>query len=117
MKKQKIQTKIEKIAIAAKNFDIEKIKNSFDYMKHIFKFISENFCSQILFQQNYIKFSIMLEKTFKKSKFFLMIKTSIEIYHDETPFYRFKNKITKIKIDKLIFLSFKFNRQKIQIFF
>ena len=73
----------------------------------MFKFLSKNLRLKIVSQFNFIHFFNLFLFVFKKLKFISMIKMTVKIYHDSTSAHKFRNKITKFKIERLMFFSSK----------
>ena len=73
----------------------------------MFKFLSKNLRLKIVSQFNFIHLFNLFLSVFKKLKSISMIKMTVKIYHDSTSAHKFKNKITKFKIERLMFLSSK----------
>ena len=79
-------------------------------MKNMFKFLSKKLRFKIHFHFNYIHFISLSTEFSKKPKTMLMLKISIEMYHDSAPFHKFRNKNQKSKTERLMFLFSKLDR-------
>ena len=127
-----MRKKIKKITQKNKNKKIWRIfrkwnwnkknwKKKFKYnnvmIKQMFKFFSKKLRSKIIFHWNYIRFLMLSLFSFKKQKPYFMIKFVIEICHDSTFFHKFCNKITKTKINRMIYFFSKSIRNELLTFF
>ena len=101
-KKKKEKLKIEKNIENEKN-DKKNTKIFVSLTRQMFKFLSKNLRLKIVSQFNFIHFFNLLLSASKKLKSIPMIKMTVKIYHDSAPAHKFKNKITKFKIERLMF--------------
>ena len=101
-KKLKIEKNVENEKNDKKNTEI-----FVSLTKQMFKFLSKNLRFKIASQFNFIHFFNLFLFVFKKLKLISMIKMIVKIYHDSASAYKFKNKITKFKIERLMFFSLK----------
>ena len=73
----------------------------------MFKFLPEDLRPKIASQFNFIHLPNLPPPAPKKPKPIPMIKVAVGIYHDSAPAHKFRNKTTKSKIGRLVFLSSK----------